>query len=231
MRRPNPLHIKLRASTAKDRPLKAVKYNVYAALDDKKTRHLTSGIAQQNGIYEFHTSVPSFVEEILVTTNFIGLPDSIIIPIKGTRAEYDYGSRNQSVSKSGNKTGASVQSAALSDFRTLGTWDHNGVPEYLEAESDDINERLLALVNASLPESDPVPSAHPEYLADGNEMDIRLTEDAEVWVTFVHEGAGWKNALGFYTYDLANPPSILKTSKTSPLFSPMSLTLAAGVDC
>ena len=35
--------------------------------------------------------------------------------------------------------------------------------------------------------------------------DIVLKDNADVWVTFVGEGAGYKNVLGFYTYDAENP--------------------------
>ena len=38
-------------------------------------------------------------------------------------------------------------------------------------------------------------------------MNTKLQALADVWVTFVHEGAGWKNTLGYYTYPLNNPPT------------------------
>jgi len=34
-----------------------------------------------------------------------------------------------------------------------------------------------------------------------------LTKESEVYVTFVGEGAGWKNTLGYYTYNQAKPPT------------------------
>ena len=61
-------------------------------------------------------------------------------------------------------------------------------------------------VNAALPENAPVPSAHPQYLAVGNSVDLNLQDSADVWVTFVHEGAGYRNVLGYYVYETANPP-------------------------
>jgi LruC domain-containing protein len=70
-----------------------------------------------------------------------------------------------------------------------------------------VSADVLAVVNASLPEGQPLPASHPEYLAAGNELDLVLRDSAEVWITFVHEGAGWKNALGFYTYDADAPPA------------------------
>ncbi|MEL6615694.1 MAG: DUF4114 domain-containing protein, partial [Bacteroidota bacterium] len=90
-------------------------------------------------------------------------------------------------------------------YATLGGWDAQGVPDYLVAP-DVIDDALLDVVATSLPESISVPDGHPEFLTEGTELDLRLTEEADVWVTFVLEGAGYRNALGFYTYDLADPP-------------------------
>jgi len=33
-------------------------------------------------------------------------------------------------------------------------------------------------------------------------LNIEIEELADVWLTFLHEGAGYKNSLGFYTYDI-----------------------------
>jgi LruC domain-containing protein len=88
----------------------------------------------------------------------------------------------------------------------LSSFDANGVPSDL-APTEIVTADFLRSVNDALPENDPVPSAHPEYLASENDTDIRLLDEAEVWVTFVHEGAGYRNTLGFYTYPISDPPA------------------------
>lgn len=40
-----------------------------------------------------------------------------------------------------------------------------------------------------------------------DKTNIRFTEDAEVWVTFLSEGAGYRNSVGYFSYDPANPPT------------------------
>ncbi|MFP4367046.1 MAG: DUF4114 domain-containing protein [Bacteroidales bacterium] len=35
---------------------------------------------------------------------------------------------------------------------------------------------------------------------------LRLTEKAPVYISYVHNGAGWDNSFGYYTYDADNPP-------------------------
>jgi hypothetical protein len=44
-----------------------------------------------------------------------------------------------------------------------------------------------------------------EYLSSTDNGNIELIADAEVWITFVHEGAGYKNALGYYTHKVMIP--------------------------
>lgn len=73
----------------------------------------------------------------------------------------------------------------------------------------------MADVDASLPERFRLTESHPEYLNSSDNGNIELIEDAEVWVTFVHEGAGYRNALGYYTHKNDNPPAS-KTQITDP---------------
>jgi LruC domain-containing protein len=91
----------------------------------------------------------------------------------------------------------------------MGTYDSQGVPDYLEPVNDVIDAGLLQNINNALPEYQPVPDYHPEYLAAGNQTSLSLLSEADVWVTFVHEGAGYKNVLGYFTYTTGSPPSTL----------------------
>ncbi|MFA0963381.1 DUF4114 domain-containing protein [Roseivirga sp. BDSF3-8] len=94
--------------------------------------------------------------------------------------------------------------AGYAQYQYMGTFDANGVPDYLDGR-DQISDKLLADISASLPESYPVPEYNPHYISSGYDTDIKLQETADIWVTFVKEGAGYKNVLGYYTYDLSAP--------------------------
>jgi len=85
--------------------------------------------------------------------------------------------------------------------------NYKGLPDYLESNGDHISQSFLNEVNASLPESKPVPTNNPSYLASSNELDVVVEEKSDVWVTFVTEGAGYRNTLGYYVFDSDNPPS------------------------
>jgi LruC domain-containing protein len=75
------------------------------------------------------------------------------------------------------------------------------------AFSDVIQKNLLDDINASLPESvrGGIPVTNPEFLA-GKETSLIVTKEADIWVTFVSEGAGYRNVLGYYSYPLGQEP-------------------------
>ena len=104
----------------------------------------------------------------------------------------------------------------------LGAFNKSGRPDYLVAPSDVISADFSKRITASLPEYYPVPTYHPEYLKADITNDVQLNETAEVWVTFVDEGAGYKNALAFYTYDITSPLSSAP-AKLTIIFPNMSL--------
>jgi hypothetical protein len=89
-------------------------------------------------------------------------------------------------------------SAANPSFKLLGTYNSEGVPNYLATPNDVVDASVIADINATLPEYQPLPNSHPQYFASTNEPNIVLTDASNVWVTFVSEGAGYRNSLGFY---------------------------------
>ena len=67
---------------------------------------------------------------------------------------------------------------------------------------------LLSKVRYTLPEGRDI-RLNPQGLVPDSDdkTNVRFKEDAEVWVTFVTEGAGYRNSVGYFTYDPANPPT------------------------
>ena len=111
-------------------------------------------------------------------------------------------------------------------YTYLGTFNTVGRPDYLVSPSDVISAGLSTRITNSLPEYYPVPKYHPEYLATGVSHDLVLKEAADVWITFVDEGAGFKNAFSFYTYD-ASTPLTSKPATLKIIFPNMSFEDAA----
>lgn len=91
-------------------------------------------------------------------------------------------------------------------------WDESGAPTC--AEETVLCEDLISDFLFTLPDGQNALINHPEYFLNEN-REVVLTEEAEVSVTFVMEGAGYKNTFGYYTYDVSNPPESVDDIKSS----------------
>ena len=60
------------------------------------------------------------------------------------------------------------------------------------------------------------------FLTDDQGSNITLNEEAEVFVTFVHEGAGYKNSFGYFTFDANNPPTNIFDIRETIVFPNLS---------
>ncbi|MFY0594632.1 LruC domain-containing protein [Roseivirga sp.] len=201
-------------------PIKGIKANVWSTVNGEKDlllfTTLTDGQGRANGLL----NIPTHISEVVIETSFIGIPNSIHVPIlnntidmvctggKVSTPTIDTYKSSSSRSNGGfsANNGNSVESFTIS---YMGAYNNQGVPSYLESERDEISSTLLQYINASLPEKQPVPDFHPSYLANGKKTTLDIDEVCDVWLTFVHEGAGWRNAMAFYTYPTNTPPQSL----------------------
>lgn len=177
-------------------------YNEEGFFVEGKANLLFKGLTNKNGKFEYKTKIPKYLDKVYVCPEYIGVPEKGIITLNSSSELLTLGGKIYNSEKKSSK-----KSIKVDGYLTLGTWNSAGVPDYLVLENDEISSELLEKVNASLPERKPVPQYHPEYIADGTTVNVELLQEAEIWVTFLHEAAGWKNVLGYYTYPTNNPPA------------------------
>ncbi len=200
-------------------PLAKVPITLTLGHPESDSSILEYGMTDGSGTYRSSIVLPSFVDSIYALVSYVGVPQIHQIHLSSSKSAYILGGRDKDpdvvVVQDANpiinneetiRNSPTLTTRRRLDFEYMGTYNTQGVPDYLEPERYDISAELLALVNASLPEGSQVPNRNPEYIADGVNADIKLRAVADVYITFVHEGAGYKNALGFYTYNLNNPP-------------------------
>jgi LruC domain-containing protein len=75
----------------------------------------------------------------------------------------------------------------------------------------DFNARIALM----LPEKVDIRNNKNIALSSDDQTNIKLNATAEVWVTFLNEGAGFQNSLGFFTYDLTKPAPTSPTQITN----------------
>lgn len=78
-----------------------------------------------------------------------------------------------------------------------------GKPDNLLWARSEYSEDFFKRIDNALPERE----LNEAFITDDQGSTIHLTEEAEVFVTFIHEGAGYKNSFGFFTFDKNNPPT------------------------
>lgn len=213
---------------------KGVKVSLWSVESDKKGVELFKGFTDSNGELQSAINLPTRLSEVMVVTNYIGIPNDIKVPILAGNINFNYEEgvlRSQVVEEqvSTNEIMNTKSTTNNLTFNYMSAYDSQGVPDTLEAVRDVISATLLEYINASLPENQPVPQYHPTFLANGKKTTLDVEETADVWVTFVHEGAGFRNAIGFYTYNTLTPPqSIDDISVINVVFPNLSYAWGGG---
>ena len=209
------LNVKL--ATNNDEAIAGVPVRIYAG-DPLTTSPVYAALSGIDGIVSGTITLPSYVDTVIIDPQYIGLMRNAKAYISNDAVNATIGGSNGfggNVVESSSMIAApgKVKAVATSNFggsatvyAYMGASDSYGVPKYLEGK-DVISSELLSYVNASLPESNPVPVAHPTYLQSGNTTDLNIGETADVWITFVSEGAGYLNTLGYFTYPTGSAPT------------------------
>lgn len=185
--------------------LKNAVVNLYSKTGTGDSLNLGKVNFDSNGNFSRTITLSAATDSLLIFSQYVGLVKEVRLGVNGDQVNFDY---NQFYGDNiGGKTSYDGGDKLPNGFYTyLSTFNSQGVPTVM-ASNDAISSSLLNDINASLPESaGGIPNTHPEYLA-GKETEIILVQQAEVWITFVSEGAGNRNSLGYYTYTLGQEPT------------------------
>lgn len=208
----NEIGFSVQLLTNDDKPIKNVRVDIMDGATDLNGKVLFSGSTDNFGVFSAKAEIPSYMKQVVVNTDYIGIPNDVLLDLVVPATSITLGgsapSKIQTI-QSKYTTNNFVSLGKATDFSyRLGTWEPvNGKPNYLITPRDVVSSSFLANVNTSLPERRPVPIYNPEYLANTAERNIKLTALSDVWVTFVHEGAGFRNTLFYYVYNVNNPPA------------------------
>ncbi len=182
-------------------------FELYTADPENGGELLTQGKFNTTGTYESSYLVPTSISEVYFKSTYVGLPGGFTIPVENGVIAYNFDQTREFRSQRSKGTTPSAQAINNVVYNFMGSYNYLGVPDYLLNPGDNLDQSFIDMVNASLPENNPVPTSNPQYLAGSNETNLVLTDSADVWVTFVAEGAGYKNVLAYYTYDVNNAPT------------------------
>ena len=199
-----------------DQPLRGVRVDIMDNAPEEGGNIYFTGSTNAEGKLIIQREMPLAVEQVVVNTDYIGLPNNIYMNIENNKANVTIGGKNpQILLNHGDKLptanaplgkNSNKYSFRLGSF-TLGL--NAGVPNYLLPTNDVLSPTFLADINANLPERRSVPQFKPQYLSVSAEKNLVLNEQCDVWITFVHEGAGQRNTLFYFVYNKNNKPTSL----------------------
>ena len=201
-----PLAITVKTLTNQDQPVPGMRINILTDYPDNGGVSIVSGVTGQDGIYQLNYKVAAMYDSLVVGTTAIGFPNLQKVKISGGTLNLTLGGK-QEPGKLKSVTYGAANTAVGSNIYLMGGYNSLGVPAYLEPANDIVDNSMLQDINATLPEYMPLPTSHPQYMDAANETNLVLTQACDVWVTFVSEGAGYKNVLGYYKYNVNNPPT------------------------
>ncbi|HMM11546.1 MAG TPA: LruC domain-containing protein [Bacteroidales bacterium] len=205
-------------------PIQGAKFEIYTHNPDEGGTLITSGVTGQNGKYVVDYQVPAYYSKLYIKTDYLGLVNGREVDLGPDGFDVVYGGINPGVQTKE----VMIPTATSAKYKFLGAYNSQGVPAYLEPQNDPITASFLDDVNKTLPERVRLDVSHPEYFLPQYDHNITLVETCDVWVTFVTEGAGYLNVLGFYTYPTNNPPATPAAIDTITIIFPNASLLNSG---
>lgn len=81
---------------------------------------------------------------------------------------------------------------------------------------------LLKEIRKMFPEGENAQRLHPDLFKQEVTLNVTTAEATNVYVTFVWEGAGWRNTFGYYAYPADNPPRNIQELQRHVIFPNVS---------
>ncbi|MGL5318811.1 MAG: LruC domain-containing protein [Bacteroidales bacterium] len=179
------------------------------------------GITDNKGKFSGKMRIPTAVTNLYMRVKSLGFPDFIMANVVGDVITFDVTAETKAATKGAYST------VSVTNGYALAPWNINGVPDNIYT-TDVVSPGLLLDISTSLPEGIDLRISHPEFIQPTLEYNLVLNEKAVVDIAFVHEGAGFTNALGYYTYPTNNPPSSMTGVRKNIVFPNVSFLNSGG---
>ena len=242
------------ALTNDNKPIAAVSLNIYTLNADTLGALIYKGYTDNSGNFSISLTIPASCDTLVIDPAFIGLMRLALVPVSGNNISCTFGgtsgyggaitgslaamntgitrsnTRSQTISSFGELSPFGYTGATKTKFVYMGTYDTQGGPLYQESVSDIITAAELQSINTSLPEHANESVLNPQWITTGSNADIVITQQSDVYLTFVYEGALYTNSLGWYKYPTGNAPATMNNIDTIHFIYPNCSFLNSGGD-
>jgi len=214
------VNISLSAKDNMDNPIKGVRFTLYTANPDSGGVCLTSGITGADGILKAVAALPSAMSKVTVFNNFLGLVRQVDVPVTSEGVVALFGGKppDPVAFKSSNPSGFKGPNGI--NWVYMSSFDNQGVPGNLMPVNDPVNLQLMQDINTALPEYKNEVAYHPEYFVPSVPNNLEILTQSDVFLTYITEGAGWMNSIGYFTFKTNQPPTSSSQIDTIHLIFP-----------
>ena len=150
----------IQAKDNRDYPLTGVRFRVYTASPDSGGVYMFGGVTDATGTWTTTQPLPAYMTKVTVTNNYVGLIREQVMAVTGGQVTGLFGGLAPKPLQQ--KASSEIIPSPLPGVYYLGTFNSQGVPNYLVSPNDPVDAVLLNDLNATLPEFQPVPTYHPE---------------------------------------------------------------------
>ncbi len=116
--------------------------------------------------------------------------------------------------------------SGLGGLKILAISIDEGVPDDVEPTKP--CETLMDKISTLFPESKDARKQHEDLFSETAQLNILVTKETPVYVSFIDEGASWKNTFGYYTYQENNPPQCIDDIEKHIVFPNVSKVKEGG---
>ena len=199
--------ISISAKDNLDNPIQGVRFTLYTANPDSGGIYLVSGITGTDGIWNSIASLPTAMNKVTVFNNFLGLIRQMELPVTATGVSAQFGGKSPApIASKSLAAGAELKSTNSVKWVYMSNYDSQGVPKNLMPVNDPVDQTLMHDINTALPEYKNEVAAHPEWFSGNPPNNIDILSTSDVYITYITEGAGWMNSMGYFTFSTNNPP-------------------------
>ncbi|OFY41117.1 MAG: hypothetical protein A2X18_12220 [Bacteroidetes bacterium GWF2_40_14] len=191
---------------------------------------ILKGITENFGKYTGIVNIKKTVNQLYVYSTTLGVPQLLKSSFANNKFTVDASSTASYITAAVDVKSSEMitLNGSIPGYTTLGTWNSSGRPNYLMSPNATISAGLINVVNSSLPEGTRVPERNPQFITNGASSALRIIEDATVEVVFIHEGADYRNALGYFHYPTSSPPSSISSISRIIAFPNVSYSGSGG---
>jgi len=206
------LYLKIGAVDNYQKALKGIPVKIYQLeTEDLARDYLSTVWIGEHGVVELPLQLATATQFLVFETDYPGIPSqTIALAPEMESLQIVLGEDNQAKDRSDhalyNPNGLGGIRDRNNTYTYMGSFDQDGVPNYLTPLGESVGQDVLELISANLPEGKSVRN-HPAGLLDpAAQNNVVLQQAAEVRVHFIHEGSSMRSALGYYTYTTQYPP-------------------------